>query len=56
MSHQPSIGNNTLRERERRALLSYAVFRWESAANLALTLILAIFVPDPFRGAVPFWG
>ncbi len=44
-----------LRERAGRALLSYAVFRWESAITLALTLILSMLVPDPFRGAIPFW-
>jgi hypothetical protein len=44
-----------LRERAARALLSYAVFRWESAITLAVTLILSILVPDPFGGAIPFW-
>jgi hypothetical protein len=45
-----------LREQERRTLLSYAVFRWESAVTLAVTLILAVFLPDPFAGALSFWG
>lgn len=45
-----------LRERATRALLSYAVFRWESAITLAITLILSILVPDPFGGALPFWS
>lgn len=36
-------------------MLSYALYRWESAVILAMTLILAVFVPDPFRGAAPFW-
>jgi hypothetical protein len=45
-----------LSRQERRALLSYALFRWESAVTLAVTLILAVFVSDPFQGAVPFWG
>jgi hypothetical protein len=45
-----------LREQEHRALLSYAVFRWENAVTLAVTLILAVFLPDPFGGALPFWG
>jgi hypothetical protein len=39
----------------KQAVLAYAVFRWESAAVLAMTLILAVFVPDPFRGLLPFW-
>jgi hypothetical protein len=46
---------NTRHKRERRALLAYALFRWESAAVLALTLILVVLVPDPFRGALPVW-
>ena len=56
MSHQPVSPNNRSREQERRALLSYAFFRWESAVTLAMTLLLAILLPDPFRGAVPLWG
>jgi hypothetical protein len=49
-------GTSTAQDRqEYRALLSYALFRWESAAALALTLILVILVPDPFRGLLPFW-
>jgi hypothetical protein len=43
------------RQQERRTLLSYALFRWESAAVLALTLILVVFVPDPFGGILPAW-
>jgi len=39
----------------RRALLSYAIFRWESAVTLAITLVLIAFIPDPFRGTVSFW-
>jgi hypothetical protein len=44
-----------LRDRAARALLSFAVFRWESAATLAITLILLFLVPDPFGGSLPFW-
>ena len=44
-----------LRQRAARALLSFAVLRWESAVTLALTLILLALVPDPFAGALPFW-
>jgi hypothetical protein len=56
MSHKPLTRNNGSRERERQALLSYAFFRWESAVTLAMTLLLAILLPDPFRGAVSWWG
>jgi hypothetical protein len=38
-----------------RALLSYAIFRWESAMTWALTLILVVFFQDPFQGALSFW-
>ena len=44
-----------LRKRASKALISYAVFRWESAVTLALTLILSILLPDPFAGALFFW-
>jgi len=44
-----------LRDRAAGALLSYAVFRWESAITLALTLILSILARDPFGGSLPFW-
>ncbi len=44
-----------LRERATKALISYAFFRWESAVTLALTLILTVLFPDPFRGLLPFW-
>jgi hypothetical protein len=60
MSHQPVSQKGGSREQQRAsaraALLSYAFFRWESAVTLAMTLILVVFLPDPFRGAVPFWG
>lgn len=37
--------------RARRALVSYALFRWESAAIIGMTVLLAIFYPQPF----PWW-
>lgn len=43
--------SDQLRERAAKALLSFAIFRWESAATLALTIILAVLVPQP----LPFW-
>jgi hypothetical protein len=37
------------------AQLSYAIFRWESAVIVSATLLLIVFLPDPFAGRVPFW-
>jgi hypothetical protein len=51
----PSGPTDAQPKQDRRALLSYALFRWESAAILALTLILVVLVPDPFRGALSAW-
>jgi hypothetical protein len=36
-------------------LLQYALYRWESAVILAMTLILVVLVPDPFRGVLTVW-
>jgi hypothetical protein len=47
--------NDEMRDRAAKALISYAIFRWESAATLAATLILAILLPDPFGGILSFW-
>jgi hypothetical protein len=43
--------SDELRKRATRALFSFAIFRWESAVTLAVTLILAVFAPQP----LPFW-
>ena len=43
--------SDELRERAAKELLSYAIFRWESAITVALMLILATLAPNPF----PFW-
>jgi hypothetical protein len=43
--------SDELRDRASKALISFAVFRWESAVTLALILILGVFFPKPF----PFW-
>jgi hypothetical protein len=56
MANQDPNPFTELREQERRDLLTYAVFRWENAVTLAVTLILAVLLPDPFGGALPFWG
>jgi len=42
------MSNNNLRSRAWSAILSYAIFRGESAATIALTILLAYFVPRPF--------
>ena len=55
MKQGPSGPSNTNDKQDRRARLSYALFRWESAAILALTIILAVLVPDPFGGVLPAW-
>jgi hypothetical protein len=43
------------RDLENRSLLQYALFRWESAVVLAMTLVLVVFIPDPFRGVLTVW-
>jgi len=43
--------SDELRDRASKALISFAVFRWESAVTLALILFLTVFFPKPF----PFW-
>jgi hypothetical protein len=40
-----------LEQRATRAILTRSVYRWESAAIIALTLILVAFMPEP----LPFW-
>jgi hypothetical protein len=40
-----------LRSRATFAIITYALFRWESAATIALTILLAYFVREPF----PWW-
>jgi hypothetical protein len=54
-TRKPKSLSDELRERAAKALVSYAVFRWESAATLAATLLLTAFMPDPFQGILPFW-
>jgi hypothetical protein len=46
--------NNNIRSRAWSAILSYAIFRWESAATIALTILLAYFVPQMMPG-VQWW-
>ncbi|MCX7839089.1 MAG: hypothetical protein N2559_06490 [Anaerolineae bacterium] len=41
--------NTNLRSRATTAIITYAIFRWESAATIALTILLAYFVPRPFE-------
>lgn len=40
-----------LETRARRALVSYAIFRWESAVIIGITILLAFLYPEPF----PWW-
>jgi hypothetical protein len=42
--------NSDLRTRAWSAILSYAIFRWESALTIALTILLIYFVPQPLPG------
>jgi hypothetical protein len=55
MAKRPKSLHDELRDRAARALLSYAIFRWESAVTVAITLILSILARDPFGGALAFW-
>lgn len=41
--------NSDIRSRAWSAILSYAIFRWESALTIALMILLAFFVPRPFE-------
>jgi hypothetical protein len=54
-TREPKSLSDELRERAAKALISYAVFRWESALTLAATLLLTVFLRDPFQGILPFW-
>jgi hypothetical protein len=44
-----------LREKARRAIVQYAIFRWENAVVLAGTIVLTGFFPHPFPWW-PVWG
>ena len=44
-----------LQQKAQSAILQYAIFRWESAVVLALTIVLIFLVPRPF-GWWPSWG
>jgi hypothetical protein len=39
-----------LEQRVRREMFANAIFRWESAATIALVILLAFFLPKPFPG------
>lgn len=45
-----SSAKDNLERRVSRAMLSSAFFRWESAATIALVILLAFFLPKPFPG------
>ena len=40
-----------LEQRAKRSMISYAIFRWESAVIIGLTILLAALYPEPF----PWW-
>jgi hypothetical protein len=42
------MSNSNLHSRAWSAILAYAIFRWESAAIVALVILLAYFMPRPF--------
>ncbi len=42
------MSDSNIRKRAWSAILSYAIFRWESAATIALVILLIYFVPQPF--------
>ncbi len=55
MGEEPNP-KDAMRERALRAMLADAFFRWESAATIALTMLLVFFVPQPFEWWHPvFW-
>src|SRR5262245_49962729 len=39
-----------LQQKAQSTILQYAIFRWESAVILALTLVLTVLLPQPFPG------
>ena len=53
---QPKSLSDELRDRAARALISFAIFRWESAVTLAFFLIPFILFGDLFDGLLPLWG
>ena len=51
----PKSLSDELRDRAAKALISYAVFRWESAVTVAVMLLVSVFLGKPFAEALPFW-
>lgn len=49
------MSGGKLEERAWRAMVTYALFRWESGALIALTILLTYFYPRPFPWW-PVWG
>lgn len=53
----PNKARVALEKRAQQAILQHAFLRWESAAVIALTLLLAFFGPQvPFLELIPAWG
>ncbi len=51
----PESARKQIERRARRAIVQYALFRWESAVVIAGTILLSFFLPQPFPGW-PAWG
>lgn len=53
----PNKARVALEKRAQQAILQHAVFRWESAVVIALTLLLTVFAPQiPFLQLIPAWA
>lgn len=51
----PESAREQIERRARRAIVQYALFRWESAVVIAGAILLSFFLPRPFPGW-PAWG
>ncbi len=51
----PESAREQIERRARRAIVQYALFRWESAVVIAGAILLSFFLPQPFPGWPP-WG
>ena len=51
----PESARRQIERQARRAIIQYALFRWESAVVIAGAILLSFFLPQPFPGW-PVWG
>mgnify|MGYP001153930698 CR=1 FL=1 len=51
----PESARKQIERQARRAIVQYALFRWESAVVIAGAILLSFFLPQPFPGW-PVWG